>query len=81
LKAKIINKASDSYKDLNLKIPSSLFENRSLSMLETIVLFLKKKGLKNKEIASFLNRDPKTISSVICRIRNKLPNTNFKPNE
>jgi len=42
-------------------------------MLETIVLFLKNKDFKNKEIAKFLNRNPKTISCVLSRIKKKLP--------
>jgi DNA-binding NarL/FixJ family response regulator len=58
-----------------------MFEDRSLSMLETIVLFLKKKGLKNKNIAAFLNRDPKTISCVVCRIKEKHSNISFEKDE
>ncbi len=64
--------ASASYtKKDNLTMPLNLFKERKLSMLETIVLFLKNKGLPNKDIAKFLNRSQKTISCVLCRIKNK----------
>ncbi len=65
-----IASASDIKKD-NITMPLNLFKERKLSMLETIVLFLKNKGLPNKDIAKFLNRDQKTISCVLCRIKSK----------
>ena len=72
---KKINNKLDSVSSINksIKIPTDLFKDRNISMLETIVLFLKNKDFQNKDIAKFLNRDPKTISSVLCRIKTKLP--------
>lgn len=55
-------------------MPLNLFKERRLSMLETIVLFLKNKGLPNKDIAKFLNRDQKTVSCVLHRVKTKSSN-------
>ncbi len=56
----------------NLDIPSSIFRDRSLSVLEVLVRYLKdEKKLSFHEIAVLLNRDDRTIWTVYSRGRKK----------
>ena len=56
----------------NIPIPSKIFTDRSLSVLEAIVKYLKeKKGMTYHEIAVLLNRDDRTIWTVYQRARKK----------
>jgi len=56
----------------SLNIPSAIFRDRSLSVLEILVEFLKeKKGLSYHEIAELLNRDDRTIWTVYNRAQKK----------
>lgn len=53
-------------------IPATIFRNRTCSVLETIVLYLKKEYLlHNVKIAELLGKDPRTIWTVVQRIKNK----------
>ena len=53
-------------------IPPSIFTNRKLSVLESLVSYLKEThGLKYKEIAKFLNLNYKTITTVANRASKK----------
>jgi predicted transcriptional regulator len=53
-------------------IPSFVFKDRSLSVLEVMVEYLKdNKKLKFKDIASILNRDERTIWTVYRRAKLK----------
>jgi len=55
-----------------LSIPSSVFQNRNLSVLEAMVVYLKEdKSLKYSEIAKLLNRDDRTIWTVYNRAKKK----------
>ncbi len=56
----------------NIPIPSYIFLDRSLSVLEVIVKYLKeKKSLTYHEIAVLLNRDDRTIWTVYQRVKKK----------
>ncbi len=53
-------------------IPVSEIASRSFSVLESIVVFLKKShSLSNKEIAGLLNRDSRTIWTIYSRAMKK----------
>lgn len=53
-------------------IPAVIFQNRQFSILETIVLYLKKEyQMQNSTIARLLAKDQRTIWTVVQRIRNK----------
>ncbi|MBW2992451.1 hypothetical protein KY345_04505 [Candidatus Woesearchaeota archaeon] len=59
-------------KETNVNIPIEILANRNYSILENITIFLKEiKELKIKEISSLLNKNPKTISTVYRRAKNK----------
>lgn len=56
----------------NINIPLEILSNRSYSILENITIYLKEiKDLKINNIASLLNKNPKTISTVYRRARKK----------
>ncbi len=55
-----------------LSIPSSIFQDRELSVLEAIAEYLKeKKSMKYSEIAKLLNRDDRTIWTAYKRAKEK----------
>ena len=55
-----------------LNIPSNVFRDRSLSVLEVLVEYLKEKQqLSYHEIAELLNRDDRTIWTVYYRAKQK----------
>lgn len=53
-----------------LRMPINYFE-KGLSPLETVVFFLREKGLRNVEVASILDRDPRTTALVFKRASKK----------
>lgn len=54
-------------------IPTAIFKDRSVSVLEAVVRFLKEKhNLSYHEIAVLLNRDDRTIWTVYSRVKKKL---------
>jgi len=58
-------------------IPSDIFRDRTLSVLEIIVEYLKeKKDLSYHQIAILLNRDDRTIWTVYNRAKKKRGKTN-----
>lgn len=58
--------------DSKYSIPCHVFKNRKLSVLETIVSHLKTEyHLHNSEIAKLLNKDPRTIWTVLSRVKTK----------
>ncbi len=60
-------------------IPSYILKNKQLSVLENIVFYLKSKyHLHNSEIAKLLNKDPRTIWTVLYRIQKKAMKTKGK---
>jgi len=55
-----------------IKIPSSILKDRSLSVLEAIVEYLREeKGLTFHRIAVLLNRDDRTIWTAYRRAKEK----------
>lgn len=56
---------------LSIDIPSDIFRDRSLSVLEVLVEHLKDKGMSFHEIAELINRDDRTIWTVYNRARKK----------
>ncbi|MFH1307246.1 MAG: hypothetical protein ABIH72_00140 [archaeon] len=55
-----------------ISIPSSIFKDRKLKVLEVLVEYLKEKlNLSYHEIALLLNRDDRTIWTVYSRARKK----------
>jgi len=56
----------------NINIPIHIFQDRTLSVLETIVEYLKEKlKLNYHEIAVLLNRDDRTIWTCYHRAKEK----------
>ena len=59
-------------KESKLYIPVSIFSGRKLSVLETIVSYLKDKfGLRYSEISALLNRDERNIWTAYNRAKKK----------
>ena len=48
-------------------IPINIFENKKLTILESIITYLKEQGLKYSEIARLLNRDQRNIWTIYSR--------------
>jgi hypothetical protein len=67
-------KLPSSFPDLSKKemVPISIISDRALSTFEGIVVFLKKKGHSNHEIALMMQRDDCTIWSIYDRAKKKL---------
>ncbi|MBW2999391.1 hypothetical protein KY339_01860, partial [Candidatus Woesearchaeota archaeon] len=58
--------------DSRFNIPITIFSNRILSTLESIVFYLKEKyNLRNSEIAKLLKRDSSTVWTVYSRAKKK----------
>ena len=53
-------------------VPIEIFSDRRLSILESLVSYLKNKGLKNSEISELLNKDTRNIWTLYSRAENKL---------
>ena len=61
-----------SFEESNIKIPLSIFEDRSLSVLEVIVEYLKEElNFRLCKIAVLLNKDPRTVWTVYSRAKKK----------
>ena len=61
------------YEKTSLAIPSYIFRNRDLSVLEAITVYLHdKKGMKYAEIARLLNRNDRTIWTSYQRAKKKM---------
>lgn len=52
-------------------IPFVVLKKRDLSFLESICSYMKSQGFSNKEMSLILNKDPKTIWTVLNRAKNK----------
>ena len=55
-----------------LNFSVEIFSDRRLSILESVVYYLKKKGLGNSEIAQLLGRDSRNIWTLYSRSVRKL---------
>jgi len=61
--------------DSVISIPSSIFKDRTLSVLETLTEFLKEQeGLTYHEIAVLIGRDDRTIWTCYSRAKKKREN-------
>ena len=64
--------SSQSQPSFEIKIPLSVFSDRSLPPLEAVVVYLKDKiRLSYRNIAELLNRDERTIWTVYNRAQKK----------
>ncbi|MFC1685903.1 LamG domain-containing protein [Nanoarchaeota archaeon] len=53
-------------------IPISIFRQRKLSVLESLIIYLRDKGLSNIEVSRLLDKDPRNIYTVYARAKMKL---------
>ena len=61
------------YEKTSLAIPSSIFKNRKLSVLEAITVYLRdKKSMTYAEIARLLNRNDRTVWTSYQRAKKKV---------
>jgi DNA-directed RNA polymerase specialized sigma24 family protein len=61
----------------NIQIPVEIFNNRALSILEALTVYLKDKlNLRYCQIASFLNKDDRTIWTAYKRGKEKITKNN-----
>ncbi len=59
-------------------LPISIFKDRNLTVLESLILHLKEKGAKNKEIAELIERDQRNISTIYSRAIKKIRRKVYK---
>jgi hypothetical protein len=59
-------------KETEINLPISIFENKKLTILEAIIIYLKEKGKKYSEIAKLLDRDPRNIWTIYSKAINKI---------
>ena len=52
-------------------LPTSILRNRKLTTLESIIIYLKEKGMKYSEIARLLDRDQRNIWTIYSRAKSK----------
>ena len=65
------------YEKTSLAIPSSIFKNRQLSVLEAITVYLHdKKKMRYSQIARLLNRNDRTIWTAYQRAKKKMGGQN-----
>jgi len=68
-----VKRTKEKFKDEgDLFVDVSIFSNRKLSVLESLISYLKKKGYRNYEIAELLNKDQRNISTLYSRVNRKL---------
>ena len=65
-------------KETNIILPVSIFKDRNLTVLESVILYLKEKGLRNKEIAKLIERDSRNISTIYSRAIKKIRRKVYK---
>jgi parallel beta-helix repeat protein len=58
--------------ETSIFIPISVLNNRKLTVLESLILYLKQKDMKYSEIAKLLNRNQKNIWTIYSRVENSL---------
>ncbi|MGM5488034.1 MAG: hypothetical protein ACQESG_03740 [Nanobdellota archaeon] len=59
------------FETTRILIPLSVFSDRALSSMEAVIEYLKQSGMKNKDIAAAIGRDPRNISLLLSRIKKK----------
>ncbi len=58
-------------KKTDVLLPVSIFRNRRLTALASVIMYLKKKSMKFSEIAELLNRDQRNIWAIYSRAVNQ----------
>jgi DNA-binding CsgD family transcriptional regulator len=58
-------------KETKMFLPLSIFKNRKLTILESIIVYLKEEGMKYNEIAELLGRDQRNIWTIYSKARKK----------
>jgi DNA-directed RNA polymerase specialized sigma24 family protein len=58
--------------DRKMSVSINIFSDRRLSILESIVKYLKEKGYRNYEIAQLLGKDQRNIYTLYSRTKKKL---------
>lgn len=53
-------------------VPISIFSEKKLSILESVIIYLKERGMNHAEIASLLKRDQRNIWTLAKRAEEKL---------
>ena len=57
---------------LEVFVPTSVFRNRKLKVLEALVKYLKEQqGMRYSDIARLLNRDPRTVWTVYQKAKKR----------
>ena len=54
-----------------ISIPLSALSDRDLSFTESVVVYLRQQGHKNKEIAAALGKDPRSVGLLLSRAKKK----------
>ncbi|MBU2523167.1 MAG: hypothetical protein KKE23_02660, partial [Nanoarchaeota archaeon] len=65
-------KMKDKLKAEGIDIPVSIFKDRRLSILESLIIYLRENNLKHVEIANMLGKDQRNISTMYLRAIKKL---------
>ena len=73
-KAKEKQKEPIKVKETKIKLPISIFENKELTILESLIVYLKEKEMKYSEIAEFLERNQRNIWTIYSRAIKKIKN-------
>jgi hypothetical protein len=60
------------FKEIGIMIPISIFSDRRLSVLESVIKYLRDKGLKNIEISKKIKKDPRNIGTFYSRALKKI---------
>jgi len=63
-------------KETDIMLPISIFKDERLTILESIILYLKSKELKYSEIAKLLDRDQRNIWTIYSRTKKKVYHKN-----
>ena len=58
-------------RETDILIPISILDNRELTTLEAIIIYLKEKGMKYSEIAGLLDRDQRNIWTIYSKAKSK----------
>jgi DNA-binding NarL/FixJ family response regulator len=59
------------FEESDISIPLSAFCDRNLSFTEAIIVYLREKGYKNKEIAEHLKKDQRSVGLLFSRAKKK----------
>ena len=59
-------------KETKIFFPISAFENKKLTVLESMIIYLKEKGFNFKEIADMLDRDQRNIWTIYSKAKSKI---------